>query len=357
MTLPSLVGHEAQRAQLSSAISQERLPQLLLITGPEGVGKQRLGLWAAQRLFCERGKAEPCGDCRSCRLVTGLIHPDLYWMVPVLRPKAADQGKQVEELEEALGEVLEGRRRDPLYPPPEGMAGHFVATARLLGRRAAMKPVEGAIKVFLVGYADRLVPQEASPEAANALLKLLEEPPEGTYFILTAVDIDAMLPTVRSRAVRMRLGRLTDQQVRAFLQTGRPGLTSQELDERVSRAGGAIGAALADDGDSGRGNQMAMALLESARAKSQAGWEMALKQTPFSARGEFTEALDAMAEILVDATRETPGSPGLERLSAVPRMRLIAALEKVGEARERAQNNVNPQVLLAALNQDLAEIL
>jgi DNA polymerase-3 subunit delta' len=289
--------------------------------------------------------------------VLNLGHPDLHWVVPVIRPKATEQDKQIDELEEAVGEVLEQRRKSPLYGPPEGLAGHFVATARLISRRAIMRPVEGRIKVFVIGYSERLVPQEASPEAANALLKLLEEPPEGTYFVLCAADVESVLPTIRSRAVGMRLGRLADGEVRSFLQAHKPELAGKELERAVRKANGRIGAAL-DESDSGdRAAQAALALLESARAKSSTGWEMAIKQTPFSARGEFTETLDAMAELLVEATRPGPNAERVGQLGKVPRERLVEALEKIGEAREMAQNNVNPQLLLAVLNQDLAEVL
>ena len=357
MTLAPLAGHQEQRRQLSFAIRGRRLPQLLLLTGPEGVGKQRLGLWIAQRLFCENAGEEPCGACRQCHLVLNLGHPDLHWIVPVLRPKAAEQDKQVDELEESIGEVLEQRRKAPLYGPPEGLAGHFVATARLINRRAIMRPVEGSQKVFVIGYCERLVPQESSPEAANALLKLLEEPPEGTYFVLCAADIESVLPTIRSRAVGMRLGRLRDSEVRDFLQANRTEWSARQVDGAVTRAHGAIGAALEESETGDRVSQTALALLESARAKNSTGWEAAIKQTPFSARGEFTETLDAMAELLVQATRANPDAGRVGQLRAIPRERLIEALEKVGEAREMAQNNVNPQLLLAVLNQDLAEVL
>jgi DNA polymerase-3 subunit delta' len=330
---------------------------LLLLTGPEGVGKQRLGLWIAQRLLCEVEGQEPCGTCRPCHLVLNLGHPDIHWIVPVVRPKATEQDKQVDELEEALGEILEQRRKTPLYAPPEGLAGHFVATARLINRRAMMRPVEGRQKLFLIGYSERLVPQEANPEAANALLKLLEEPPEGTYFVLCAADIESVLPTIRSRAVEMRLGRLTDGDVREFLLASRPELTGRELDQAVRKANGIIGATLEESESEDRAAQAALALLESARAKNSAGWEIAIKQTPFSARGEFTETLDAMAQLLVEATRPEPDFDRVGQLRKVPRERLVEALAKVGEAREMAQNNVNPQLLLAVLNQDLAEVL
>jgi DNA polymerase-3 subunit delta' len=278
-------------------------------------------------------------------------------VVPVLRPKAADADKQIEELEEAIGEVLEQRRKQPLYGPPEGLAGHFVATSRLINRKAVLRPAEGRSRVFLVGHAERLVPQEASPDAANALLKLLEEPPDSTWFILTAADPEAVLPTIRSRAVRLGLGRLSDDEVRSFLANSQPEVRGEALERRVRRAEGAIGRALDDSETEEKATRAAMALLESARTRSPAGWEMALKQTPFSARGEFTGTLDAMAQLLVEATRPAEAGGRAGSLSRIPRERLVEALEKVEEARELAQNNVNPQLILAVLNQDLAEVL
>ena len=270
--------------------------------------------------------------------------------MPVPRPKAAEPDKQVEELEDLLGEVLEERRKQPLYGPPEGLAGHFVATARLITRRAALRPVEGRIRVFLIGHADRLVPQESSPEAANALLKLLEEPAPETYFVLTADDPESVLPTIRSRAVAMRLGTLRDEQIRGFL-SEHGGVSPGDLGAMLTQAQGSIGRAATDPASAEKGSTLAAALLESARGGSPVMWELALKQTTFSARGDFTAALDAMAEMLAEALR---GTAGRSPLASVPPGRLLAALDRVGEAREMAQGNVNPQLLLAVLGQDLA---
>src|SRR4051812_42160996 len=199
MTLPPLIGHQTVRRQLAQALRDGKLPQVLLLTGAVGAGKQRLALWLAQLSVCEHFGLEPCGSCRACRLVDGLSHPDVHWFVPVARSKASDPEKQIEEASQAIAEVMEERRRQPLYLPADGMAIHGIATVRLLQRRAALTPVEGGRRIFIVGEADRLVPQESSPEAANALLKLLEEPPVGSLFILTTVDPALMLPTVRSR--------------------------------------------------------------------------------------------------------------------------------------------------------------
>src|SRR4051812_31316740 len=122
MPLAALVGHLDQRARLAEALRAGKLPQVLAIAGPAGLGKQRLALWLGQLALCERRELEPCGRCRACRLVQGLAHADLHWFVPIPRPKAADPEKAVEEAAEAIAEAMEARRANPLYGPPDGMA-------------------------------------------------------------------------------------------------------------------------------------------------------------------------------------------------------------------------------------------
>jgi DNA polymerase III subunit delta' len=361
MSLNPLVGHEVHARQVLTAIAEDRLPQMVLLTGKQGVGKQRFGLWMAQALLCEAGARRPCGTCWSCTQVLKLTHPDLHWLVPVLRPKAADPDKAVEELADAVGALIEERRQKPLWSAPEGMAGHFVATARLLQRRAALTPVVARKKVFLLAEADRLVPQEASQEAANALLKLLEEPPADTQLILTVVDPNRLLPTVRSRLVPLRLGRLSDEQVEGFL--GRyAGLAGTELRGRVARAGGSIGQALAAGEESAKSARAADELLKAVLSGPAVRAERALKQGPWAARGEFTAMLDSLAEVLGEAARAASGQPAGGPLpeglrSPRPVQALVAAQTRVLAAREAAQGNVNPQLLLAVLAEDLAEVL
>ncbi len=369
MTLLPLVGHEAARRQFAEAIQGNRLPQTILITGPQGVGTQRLGLWLAQRMVCStrrradaptRDGVEPCGECRECRLVLGLAHPDVHWLVPVPRPKAGEPDKQVDEVEEAIGAALAERRTKPLYGPPDGLAGHGVATARLIARRAALTTVEGHGRVFLIGEAERLAVQEGQEEAANALLKLLEEPPAGTVFVLTAAEPRRLLPTIRSRAVTVRLGRLADEEVRAFLaERLDPAPAGKELAERVRRAEGSIGAALQDDAESAaKAYRDAGAFLEAVLAGPERRLMAALSQGVFAARGAFTAMLDAMADLLGEAAREAAGGkarrPLPSGLGRRPLDALLAAQARVAAAREAAQGNVNPQLLAAVLGVELA---
>jgi DNA polymerase-3 subunit delta' len=295
--------------------------------------------------------------------VRGLTHADLHWFVPVPRPKAADPEKAVDEAAEAIGEAIEERRSKPLYGPPDGMASHSMASVRLLHRQAALTAVEGGRRVFILGDAERLVAQESSQEAANALLKLLEEPPRESLMVLTTVDPRRLLPTIRSRAVPVRLNRLKDEQVRGFLaEHVEPRLSEQALEERVALAGGSIGQALAADDDTGKAYRAAGQLLDAVLAGSAAGYERALKQAPFSARGEFTAMLDALADTLAEAARGALGQPTRRPVPQALQGRadpasLLRALARVAEAREAAYGNVNPQILLAVLGDDLAEVL
>lgn len=364
MTIGPLVGHRDLRQRLAAAIDGDRLPQVLLFVGPEGVGKQRLALWTVQRMFCQDSSSvEPCGSCGPCRRVLGLAHPDLHWIVPIPRPKAGDPDKQVEEAAEALGEVMAERRRQPLWGSPDGMSAHGIATARLVSRRAALTPGEASRKVFVIGHAERLVPQESSPEAANALLKLLEEPPRDTVMILTTTDLHRVLPTIRSRATSLRVNPIPDEEVAAFLREHLDPLPAPSvLEERVQRAEGAIGIAVAESGPARKAHDAAVDLLEAVAKGEGTRLEACLSQPPFQARGEFTAILDALASTLGDAARESTGErPRREVPKALRRMRdpgrLAEAIIKVQETREMAQGNMNPQLLLAALTRDLRDVV
>jgi DNA polymerase-3 subunit delta' len=215
--------------------------------------------------------------------------------------------------------------------------------------------------VFILAEADRLVPQESSPEAANALLKLLEEPPADSSFLLTVADPNRLLPTIRSRLVPLRLGRLRDAEVERFL-AAHAGVSGATLSRMVVGAGGSIGRALALGEEQAKAARAVEELLKAVAGGPTARAERALKQGPWAARGDFTAMLDALAETLADAARHAAGGrakrPLPDPLSRpLPAEALMVAQEKVAQAREAAQGNVNPQLLLMALADDLAEVL
>ncbi|MGH7481300.1 MAG: ATP-binding protein, partial [Longimicrobiales bacterium] len=245
MSLAPVCGHEEVRASLARAVREDRLPGSILLYGPTGSGRQRVGLWLGQLLLCERTDPEPCGECLGCRLVLRLEHPDLHWFFPLARPRGGMAGERlIEALEDARAEALDARRSDPLQPFGQSEAvGLYLAQVHAIRRLASTRPAMAARQVFLIGDAELLVPQESSPEAANALLKLLEEPPDSTVFVLTASDPEMLLPTVRSRLLPVRLRALPEDRVAAYL-TEQRGASGQEV-RRAARLGqGTIGRAL-----------------------------------------------------------------------------------------------------------------
>jgi DNA polymerase III subunit delta' len=284
---------------------------------------------------------EPCGECRSCRMVLSLQHPDVHWFVPIELGKRGGSGssgdvdKQVDLAAEALAEEMAARREEPLYAPVAGLASHPIAAVRLLLSRLALTPSVGKRKVFIVGDAERLIPQLGTEVAANALLKALEEPPADSVIILTAADPTALLPTVLSRVVLVRVARIADSDVTVFAQQMLGVKGEETLAQRVSVAEGCIGKLFAyDGGGSGR--------MDLATRFTEAPLLYALGQVPFQARGGFTDMLDSLAE----------------RLRAEARLgrdteKLVEAIAQVMDARDLAQGNINPQLLAAVLAEAL----
>src|SRR2546422_5369229 len=340
MPLPPLIGHERVKTKLAGAHASGKLPQALLLAGPRGVGKQRLALWLAQLIHCEAPGQEPCGQCRSCRLVVSLQHPDVHWFVPVELSKrggtaTGDAEKQVDLVADALAEEMAARREQPLYAPIAGLASHPVASVRLLLKRLALTPAMGKRKVFIVGDAERLIPQLGTEVAANALLKALEEPPADSVIIITAADPNALLPTILSRVVLVRVARIDDSAVTAFAQQTLGINGKAELHQRVTAAAGCIGKLFATDAPRFGGAQLAARFTE-------APLGFALGQVPFQARGGFTDMLDVLADRLRDEAKRGGDTD-----------KLVEAIALVMDARDVAQGNVNPQLLAAVLAEDL----
>jgi DNA polymerase-3 subunit delta' len=316
----------------------------LLFTGPAGCGKQRLALWLAQTLLCAERAAEPCGHCGDCRLVLEVAHPDLHWFVPIPRLKAGDPARQVDEAKAALAEVLAERREKGRWEPADGASGHWLASVRVLQRIAAITPFRSRWKVLVLGDAERLVVQEANLEAANALLKVLEEPPADTVLVLTASEPQALLPTIRSRAVPLRVGRVSDEILRQYLvREVDTDLRGPELDRRVIEADGRPGRVLRAAGD-GAASGRARALLHAVAVGPHAWASLALSQPPWGARGGFADTLDALAvalrDRLTDAARSGNGTALRQALEA---------LAGVDAVRATIGTNVNPQLALAEL--------
>src|SRR3954470_18757277 len=180
-----LFGHAALKTQLHAANARGALPASLLFQGPRGIGKQRLALWLGQVILCEHPDRAPCGDCAQCKFTARLTHPDLHWFFP--RPRLKDQNPTPQEINSDLAEAIAERvAAGGMYAAPGGDAAIYVDTVRAIVQSAVMSPALARKKVYVVGDAERMVAQTGADQAANAFLKLLEEPPADTFIILTS---------------------------------------------------------------------------------------------------------------------------------------------------------------------------
>jgi len=348
-------------------IARDDLPSSMLLQGHRGVGKQRLALWLAQVRLCTELDAslkashgahtEPCGHCYACRSVVELRYPDLYWFYP--RPRLKSPDPDASDVLEDYGEsTAERMEHHGLYAPSSGAEGLYIATVKTIVQKAATSPAVGRRKVFVVGDADRMVSQEGADQAANAFLKLLEEPPADTTIILTSSEPGALLPTIRSRVVSFRCAPLAEADVRAFLADpvvaaeldARDDLPGR-LDDRLAMASGAPGALLA--GTAWRAAlDSAHDLLKAAERRDAERYAIALGQGVSNARGAFADTLDALNVVLRDRVRaaiargDEQGAYGASQ-----------GIDAVARAQTRADGNVNPQLVASRLIRELAAVL
>lgn len=355
MPLVPLFGHDALRRRVLDAVRRDALPASLLIEGPRGVGKQRLALWIAQVLLCQGPGDRPCGRCQSCRFATSLTHPDLFWFFP--RPRKDSDVEPEQVLDDYRDAVAERMQSNGLYAPPSGMEGIYVGAIRALVRAASISPAIGSRKVMIVGDAERMVSQEGSDQAANAFLKLLEEPPADTTVLLTSSEPGALLPTIRSRVIALRAQPLEDADIAAFLSHE---LTAAAIDdkalpadqrERVRFAAGAPGR-LIDARDRAAARKSAGRILDAASATPADRLKAAWSQGVAGARGGFSDTLDELTVLLHERVRDAVTSRDDARALAASR-----AMNVVEEAKLMAAGNVNPQLVTASLLRRLSGAL
>jgi DNA polymerase-3 subunit delta' len=356
MAIIPLYGHDELRARILPRIVAGTLPQSLLLHGPAGVGKQRLGLWMAQALLCV-SDAPPCGVCRECRYALDLTHPDLTWVFPRPRPKGSDSDP--EDISEDLADARAKRaERHGLYATPPGNEGVYVATVRFLVRQAVRTPALARRKVFVVGDADRMAQQEGAEVAANAFLKLLEEPPADTWVIATTSAVGSLLPTIRSRVVGIRVPRLDDIAMRAFMADpavaevlAKADVPASERD-RLLLAQGAPGLLLSTTVRRSAVDE-ARRFIDAATSGNRADLlKVAFVQGHSGARAGYSDTLDALTLALYERMKA-----GTTEENAAVASSSSRAIDLVEEAKRLADANVSPLLISAKLLSDLSREL
>ena len=286
-----------------------RCPQACFCTGRAASASSawRSGSRSRSSVRVQPRTPRHAGSCQACRYASALGHPDVHWFFP--RPRLG-HGRDRRGRHRAITPMRSpsGRR------PPACTQGRREATASTSRpfapscRRRACRRQWGARKVFIIGDAERMVPQEGSDMAANALLKLLEEPPANTFIILTSSEPGALLPTIRSRVVQRarraaagarRRGVSRRSRRRRRVRSAAAGCSTAE---RVAAANGAPGT-LAREQRSARSRSRARNDCSSPRSRAIARRRFAprwRREAPGRA-GAFSDTLDELTTLLADA--------------------------------------------------------
>jgi DNA polymerase III subunit delta' len=209
MPFRDLIGQRDARAVLEGALRSSCISHAYLFVGSEGVGRRAAALAFAQALLCRRGGDDACGACDACRKVAAGTHPDLRIIAPGGRTESGAERR-------AVGiEQVRDLRRDAAYPP-----------------------YEARWKVFIVEDAEAM-----RAEAANSLLKVLEEPPAQSVIVLISESEAALLPTLVSRSQIVRFSFVPAAEIAAAL-VERAGVPADQSRFLAALSGGRPGLAL-----------------------------------------------------------------------------------------------------------------
>ena len=295
-----------KRAQetLAAFVNGGRFPHALLLEGPEGSGRRTFAREIAAALFC-RGEHKPCGSCNQCRKVLEQIHPDVEYYGG------------------------DGSRRS-----------FHIDTIRKLRQNAWLLPGEAPCRVCVLCGAENMTDQ-----AQNALLKILEEPPEHTVFILTAENRAMLLPTILSRVQTIRLEPLTPAEILPVLRERCPDQPGEKL-EWAAETADTIGQALALLADESlqKHAQLAQRMLELLCNGSE--YDLLTAVEPVSRKREDLLEVCTQLRQLLTAELTRAASGGESRFST---RRITRMLEALDDLLPRVQQNGNTLLLSTLL--------
>ena len=229
MQFAAIPGLPETKEKLLNAVKLNHLAHALLFHGPEGSANLTLALALASYLYCEqKSDTDSCGTCGSCQRMSKLILPDLNFAFPVVASSKEEDGE--EEGNDGKSDPL-GNWRKFVLGQPYGNVHDFIyfngfekkqlnitkAAARKMIQTLSLMSFEGGYKIMLIW-----APEYLHPSAANSLLKIIEEPPAKTLFLLVTSQADQLLTTILSRTQKILVRAFSDEEVSSHLvETGR----------------------------------------------------------------------------------------------------------------------------------------
>ncbi len=218
MQFKKVIGQEDVKRRLIHAAKEGRISHAQLFLGPEGSGNLALAIAYAQYLFCEnKSETDSCGSCSSCIKIQKLVHPDLTFTYPVATKEKIKEPRSVDFVVEWRDAIINNpyisyqewvERLD--IENKQGLIAVYEADD--ITKRLSLKSVEGGYKIVILW-----LPEYMNAPASNKLLKILEEPPEKTVFLLVSEAYDQIIPTIRSRVQLVKVNRLPDTTLSASL--------------------------------------------------------------------------------------------------------------------------------------------
>jgi DNA polymerase-3 subunit delta' len=206
MKFSEIPGQKDTIAKLISSVRSERVSHAQLFTGPEGCGSLALALAYAQYVSCEnRSPRDSCGTCKSCVKYKKMIHPDLHFVFPVIRDKRTNEpvsDNYIEEWREFVKHTPFFSLNKWLDSIEVGNAQGliFASEASEILKKLSLKAFESDFKIMVIW-----LPEKMHLSTANKLLKLIEEPPEKTLFLLVSEEPDKIIPTILSRCQLIKI--------------------------------------------------------------------------------------------------------------------------------------------------------
>lgn len=238
MYFRDIIGQDAVTTLLRSAVAEGRIPHAQLICGGEGVGKLAVAIAYARYLCCtHRNGEDACGECPSCKKFDKLAHPDLHFAFPIYKKdsqKTPHSDDFIDKWRQAVAEnpyMTLNLWMD--YIGTENQQGLIYASqSEEIIRKLTLKSSEGGYKVMIIWMAEKM-----NTECSNKLLKMIEEPPTQTVFLLVAENPDLLLPTIQSRVQRLTL-RPIEEEVIARTLCEKYGLTDTDARQIAHAAAG-----------------------------------------------------------------------------------------------------------------------
>ena len=238
MFFRDIVGQGKIKERLVRSVSEERISHAQLFSGPEGTGKLGLAIAYAQYISCQnRDGNESCGVCPSCRKYGKLQHPDLHFVFPVFSTKNVQKPFSDDFISQWRDIVLQS----PYFTLNQWMdaieadnAQGIIYTheSESILRKLNIKSFEAEFKVMIIW-----LPEKMHSACANKLLKMIEEPPAKTLFLLVTEDEESILPTILSRTQIIRVPGISDQDLQNEL-LRQERFDAETIAEMVHRAGG-----------------------------------------------------------------------------------------------------------------------